>query len=323
VSRPACTGCAAERYATRWAPRQALGARTGAYQLGIVTTAAGARAGIDLPFRADRARRVCVRRHSYAKGDEPCSRPTPTGASGQRDSHSPSPRLYLYGCPASRGGGLRQGVRVRRDRHRRGPQSDIAEALRVAIDEILNAAKSDDWEQAGRDLIAWARAFLEPAPSEEVATTLPKAALSPWPSLPDPDVARGRKRPVKVDQQAILAWMHERQPTATPREIAQHFDVSEHSAKCKADGLVAQGKLTVTPGSRSQRTPRRYSVPAVSGPEVSDTTDADGRRKLTDEQAKRRGLKAAYCEVCGFHPENRSQAIAHAAECGSIVATLH
>jgi hypothetical protein len=43
-------------------------------------------------------------------------------------------------------------------------------------------------------------------------------------------------------------------------------------------------------------------------------------RRLTREQALRRGLKGAFCERCGFEPANRSQAIAHAATCGSIVA---
>jgi hypothetical protein len=49
-------------------------------------------------------------------------------------------------------------------------------------------------------------------------------------------------------------------------------------------------------------------------------TDTSTRRKLTPEHALRRGLKAAFCERCGFEPANRSQAIAHAARCGSIVA---
>ncbi len=52
-------------------------------------------------------------------------------------------------------------------------------------------------------------------------------------------------------------------------------------------------------------------------------TDASAKRKLTPEQALRRGLKGAFCERCGFEPANRSQAIAHAARCGSIVAPRH
>lgn len=46
----------------------------------------------------------------------------------------------------------------------------------------------------------------------------------------------------------------------------------------------------------------------------------DRQAKLTAAQTRRRGLKDAFCERCGFKPENRSQAIAHAATCGSIVA---
>lgn len=49
-------------------------------------------------------------------------------------------------------------------------------------------------------------------------------------------------------------------------------------------------------------------------------TDMSARRRLTSAQASRRGLKDAFCERCGFEPANRSQAIAHAASCGSIVA---
>jgi hypothetical protein len=49
-------------------------------------------------------------------------------------------------------------------------------------------------------------------------------------------------------------------------------------------------------------------------------TDMSDQRKLTAAQAVRRGLKGAFCERCGFEPANRSQAIAHAAACGSIVA---
>jgi hypothetical protein len=153
------------------------------------------------------------------------------------------------------------------------PQSDIAEALRVAIDEILNAATAEDWEQVGRDLIAWARDFLEPAPNEGAASTA-------WPFPPGANVARRRKPPVKVAQDAILAWMHERL-SATLREIAQRFNISTHSARCKADGLVAQGKLNVTPGSLSPPTPRRYGVPAGVQPAGIERHDGrmTGRRR--------------------------------------------
>jgi hypothetical protein len=52
----------------------------------------------------------------------------------------------------------------------------------------------------------------------------------------------------------------------------------------------------------------------------STATDMSARRTLTAAQALRRGLNGAFCERCGFEPANRSQAIAHAADCGSIVA---
>jgi hypothetical protein len=144
------------------------------------------------------------------------------------------------------------------------PQSDIAEALRIAIDEVIKGARADDWERVGRDLIAWARAFLEPASDAPAAD-----ALWPRPAPPDAIVVRQRKHPVRIDQSAVLAWMHDR-GDATLREIAQHFSISEHSARGKADGLVAPGKLTVTPGSLSSRTQRCYSEAAVgSGLELS------------------------------------------------------
>jgi predicted ArsR family transcriptional regulator len=69
---------------------------------------------------------------------------------------------------------------------------------------------------------------------------------------------------VIVRQEAILDWLREVR-SATLREIAQHFGCSQHSARMKADGLVAQGKLDVKPGARAQGgrpvMPRRYSVP--------------------------------------------------------------
>jgi len=64
-----------------------------------------------------------------------------------------------------------------------------------------------------------------------------------------------RKRHVQVEQAAILAWLDE-QHAATLRD---------RRAQChrrKADGFVAQGKLTVVVGSRIEKdgaaTPRRY-----------------------------------------------------------------
>ncbi len=87
----------------------------------------------------------------------------------------------------------------------------------------------------------------------------------PSPNRAQRTTLKARKRHVQVDQAAILAWLQEqRSATTTLREIAEHFDISEHTARRKADGLVEQGKLTVEPGSRIQRvsaaTPRRYKA---------------------------------------------------------------
>ena len=139
---------------------------------------------------------------------------------------------------------------------------DIAEALRVAIDEILNAAAAEDWEHVGHDVIAWARNFLEPAPNGGAAPT--GESLWPRPARPPANVVRQRKPPVRVDQDAILVWMHERRLSATLQEMARQFNISAHSARCKADALVAQGKLAVMPGSRGHgSTLRRYSIPTT------------------------------------------------------------
>ncbi len=46
-----------------------------------------------------------------------------------------------------------------------------------------------------------------------------------------------RKRHVRMEQDAILTWLRE-QDSATLHEIAEHFDISKHSARRKADGLV-------------------------------------------------------------------------------------
>jgi hypothetical protein len=74
---------------------------------------------------------------------------------------------------------------------------------------------------------------------------------------------------VIIRQDAILDWLTEMR-SATLREIAQHFGYSQHSARMKADGLVAQGKLEVRPGARAQSgrpvIARRYTVPRPPDP---------------------------------------------------------
>jgi DNA-binding IclR family transcriptional regulator len=73
-----------------------------------------------------------------------------------------------------------------------------------------------------------------------------------------------RKRHVQVEQDAILAWLREQDGTRTLREIAEHFDIHTATARRFADGLAAQGKLTVEPREHSHGPiPRRYA--AVAG----------------------------------------------------------
>jgi predicted ArsR family transcriptional regulator len=72
---------------------------------------------------------------------------------------------------------------------------------------------------------------------------------------------RARKPQVYVGQAAILAWMKQEKLIATLPEIAQHFEISEASARRKADGLVAQGKLIVEDGGRGRHGWfRRYGI---------------------------------------------------------------
>jgi DeoR-like helix-turn-helix domain len=142
------------------------------------------------------------------------------------------------------------------------PPTDIGEALQVAIGEVLSAATADDWKQVACDLLADARDCvgddsLPAAPQPEEA--IPAAW---WPPLP----GRSRRKPhVHVRQEAILEWLTQ-QGSATTAEIAEHFGISKHTARMKTDGLVAQGKLTVTPGARAKGSrpviERRYSVPS-------------------------------------------------------------
>lgn len=69
-----------------------------------------------------------------------------------------------------------------------------------------------------------------------------------------------RKPVVKVEQSEILAWLEERRSATLP-EIAEHFDVSEASARRKAEGLVYQGKLLVQAGRQARPSiPRRYEL---------------------------------------------------------------
>lgn len=79
------------------------------------------------------------------------------------------------------------------------PPGDIGEALRVAIGEVLSAATGEDWAQVGRDLLTDALDTVreDPPPPETPTAWWPLAASG------------RRKRPVKVQQEAILDWLTE------------------------------------------------------------------------------------------------------------------
>jgi len=138
------------------------------------------------------------------------------------------------------------------------PPAAVGDALRLALDEVLAATTSEDWAQVASDLLAYARECIDDrdfiqAPMAE-GWAAPPGAMR-WP--------RERKQPVRVELSEILAWLTDRR-SATTREIAQHFNVSEHTAWLKADTLVHQGKLEVMPGEGWR--PRVYSIPATPEP---------------------------------------------------------
>lgn len=139
------------------------------------------------------------------------------------------------------------------------PPVAVGDALRLALYEVLAATTSEDWAQVASDLLAYARECIE---NEDFAAT---PLAGGW--VPPPGVVRWprtrRKQPVRVELSEILAWLTER-GSATTSEIALHFNISEHTAWMKADALVHQGKLEVTPGG--PRRPRVYSIPATPEP---------------------------------------------------------
>jgi len=142
------------------------------------------------------------------------------------------------------------------------PPPDMSQALQVAIGEVLSAATAADWEQVARDLLADAHDCIgddpPPTASPEEVEAIPAAW---WPPLPG---RSRRKAMVFVKQEAILDWMTQ-QRSATTAQIAEHFGISKHTARMKTDGLVAQGKLEVTPGAIAKGSrpviERRYCVP--------------------------------------------------------------
>lgn len=145
------------------------------------------------------------------------------------------------------------------------PPADIGEALRVAIGEVLSAATREDWKQVGRDLLSDALDTVSEDPPPLAAppeTAPPETPTAWWP--PTGSGAQRRKTPVRIEQEAILNWLTEVR-SATLREIAENFGCSQQSARMKADGLVAQGKLDLKRGTHAEggrpMTQRRYSVP--------------------------------------------------------------
>jgi hypothetical protein len=139
------------------------------------------------------------------------------------------------------------------------PSAAVGDALRLALYEVLAATTSEDWAQVASDLLAYARECIEDGDS--AAAPMADGWVPPPGALRVPRT--GRKQPVRVELSAILAWLTER-GSATTSEIAQHFNVSEHTAWMKADALVHQGKLDVMPGEGWR--PRVYSIPATPEP---------------------------------------------------------
>lgn len=65
---------------------------------------------------------------------------------------------------------------------------------------------------------------------------------------------------MRLDPEDIGVWL-QRRLVATLPEIAEHFEISQATARRMADGLVVQGKLTVEegrPGACGH--PRRYEI---------------------------------------------------------------
>lgn len=139
----------------------------------------------------------------------------------------------------------------------------IGDGLRLAIYEALDAATSEDWEQVASDLLTYARECIKDG---DAAAASPSAAPAMEGWAPPPAAMRSprrRKPPVRVEPSKILVWLTER-GSATTREIAQHFSISEGTAWRNADVLVYQGKLKVTPGEMGwDGRPRVYSIPAA------------------------------------------------------------
>jgi DNA-binding MarR family transcriptional regulator len=143
------------------------------------------------------------------------------------------------------------------------PPAGTGDALRTAIVEALTTTTSEDWDQVASYLLAYARECMEDDAALAHLRVAPvREAWAPPPGLLRAWTRRRRKPRVSVAPSDIFAWLKER-GSATTREIAQHFDVSDSSVWRHADALVHQGKVEVAPGEPPSR-PRVYSVPRHS-----------------------------------------------------------
>jgi hypothetical protein len=109
------------------------------------------------------------------------------------------------------------------------PPAGIGDALRLAVVEMLGTITSEDWDQVASYLLAYAHECMEDGAG--VASPPGAPAQEGW--APPPRFLRRpstrRKPPVRVEPSRILVWLIER-GSATTREIARHFDISEGTA---------------------------------------------------------------------------------------------
>jgi hypothetical protein len=168
------------------------------------------------------------------------------------------------------------------------PPAGIGDALRLVMLEVLGATTTEDCDQLARYFLAYARECMEDDASSVVLLSgapvrdgwaPPAGVLRAWARR-----AARRKPRVSVAPSDILAWLTER-GSATTREIARHFDVSDSSVWRHADALVHQGSAEVVPGGPSR--PRVYSVSRATEPpaasrdgEVPDAPE-EGPREST------------------------------------------
>jgi hypothetical protein len=145
------------------------------------------------------------------------------------------------------------------------PPAGVGDALRVAIVEVLGSTTGEEWDRIASALLAYTRDCMA-----DGSVAFPPAAPARGGWAPGVFARRGwvppvgwfsrpsrRKAPVRAEPAEILDWLTER-GSATTREIAEHFDISESSVRWHADTLVHQGRAFVTPGDPFR--PRVYSI---------------------------------------------------------------